>query len=225
MAFQFKEFSINDDLCGMKVGADSVLLGAWVHIGNVKNALDVGCGSGLLSLMLAQRSAAWVTGVEIDVAAVGQAQQNVASSPFARRITIIEADVRTFSGGPFDCIVCNPPYFAPTHFIKEQTRHLARCTSSLTRTELLVATKALLADDGRFAVVLPYSQADDFAFEAWEHDLFLVRRLDVITRTGKPPKRSLLEFVRHPETLSRDVLSLESEAYRELVSPFYLNGP
>lgn len=225
MAFRFKQFSINDNHCGMKVGADSVLLGAWSAIDGAQKVLDAGCGCGLLALMLAQRSEAMVTGIEIDPAAAAQAAQNVLESPFFQRITIVQGDVRTFVGGPFDVVVCNPPYFSPTAMVKGRARSLARETSSLDHAELLTATQRLLTREGSLSVVLPFNRADNFVFEAWQRDLFLTHRCDVVTRAGKSPKRSLMEFKRFLGPITHSVLSLESNEYHSLVAPFYLNEP
>ena len=111
-AFQFKQFTIRHDRCAMKVGTDGVLLGAWANAKGKQHILDIGTGSGLIALMLAQRTDAMITGIEIDPASAAQAQENVAASPWAYRLQIVATDIAGYTSyQAFDLIVSNPPFF------------------------------------------------------------------------------------------------------------------
>ena len=237
MSFTFKRFHIDDTHCAMKVGTDGVLLGAWADVAGAKRILDIGCGSGLVALMLAQRcEAAQVVGVEIDDAAAQDAIDNAARSPFAARIDVVQTDVLKFAqeiSQKFDSIVCNPPYYEedvlPPTTQRAQARHTAG--GGLTFAALLQAVSLLLdieAPTARFSVVLPTIAAPNFIALAAVHGLDLIRRTDVVTRRGKPCKRVLLEFSPHSSPLQRSTLELlgvgneRSEAYIELCKEFYL---
>ena len=138
--FRFKQFTINDDRCAMKVGTDGVLLGAWAEVGHSRRLLDIGSGSGLIALMAAQRCPeASVLGVEIDEEACRQARENVADSPYSQRVSILCQDVKNFrSDELFDCILCNPPFFTedtlPDNPMRAQARHTSEF-SFMQRTE------------------------------------------------------------------------------------------
>ena len=238
MSFTFKRFHIDDTHCAMKVGTDGVLLGAWADVADAKRILDIGCGSGLVALMLAQRcEAAQVVGVEIDEAAAQDAIDNAARSPFAERIDVVQTDVLKFAqdnSQKFDCIVCNPPYYEedvlPPTAQRAQARHTAG--GGLTFAALLQAVSLLLDADeattARFSVVLPTVAAPNFIALAAVHGLDLIRRTDVVTRRSKPCKRVLLEFSPHTRPLQRSTLELlgvgneRSEEYDELCKDFYL---
>lgn len=163
--FEFKQFVVHQDRCGMKVGTDGVLLGAWAEGG--KHILDIGTGTGLIALMLAQRyQDAEITGVELNEQAALQAQENVDASPFAHQITIENVTIQRFSlqtslQGYFDSIVSNPPFY---HSLKSKNheRTLARHTESLAFTELFEAVSLLLAPKGCFSAVIPVEQMDSF---------------------------------------------------------------
>ena len=233
MSFTFKRFHIDDTHCAMKVGTDGVLLGAWADVAGAKRILDIGCGSGLVALMLAQRcEAAQVVGIEIDDAAAQDAIDNAARSPFASRIDVVQADVLKFAqdnsqkfaqdnsqkiaqdnSQKFDCIVCNPPYYEedvlPPAAQRAQARHTAG--GGLTFAALLQAVSLLLdaeATTARFSVVLPTVAAPNFIALAAVHGLDLIRRTDVVTRRSKPCKRVLLEFSPHSVSLQRSTLEL-----------------
>lgn len=239
MSFQFQQFHIDDTHCAMKVGTDGVLLGAWARLDGAERVLDLGCGSGLIALMAAQRQpTARVVGVEIDADAVADARRNVAASPFAERVEIVEADVvrwRRVEAGLdcFDCILANPPYFEEDLLPPAASRAQARHTQGggLTFAALLRVVDEWLTPAGdvaRFCVVLPASARTNFSRLAELHGLHLVRETEVVTRPGKPAKRVLLEWRRAPLPLVRDTLVLvgddgrRSEDYEALCREFYL---
>lgn len=237
MSFTFKRFHIDDTHCAMKVGTDGVLLGAWADVEGARRILDIGCGSGLVMLMVAQRClTARVTGVEIDDAAAHDAADNAARSPFAERVDVVKADIWAYAqchSQRFDCIVCNPPYYEedvlPPTAQRAQARHTAG--GGLTFEALLQVVSTLLdreSEKARFSVVLPTASASRFVALATVHGLNLIRRTDVVTRKGKPCKRVLLEFSPHSIPLQHSTLELlgvgneRSEEYDKLCEDFYL---
>lgn len=231
--FKFKKFSIRQDRCAMKVGVDSVLLGAWADVSGCQSVLDVGTGTGLLSLMVAQRcGASYICGIELDPDAVKQAEENVVQSPWEKRIHIECCDVRQYQDErKFDLVISNPPYFSPSPFLKKNSaRSLARETQSLSYAELLSVAASRLRDGGKFAVVLPASSDQDFVYKAWEKSLYLKRKTLVYTKAGKVPKRVLMEFVLRDKNFLSETDNLylldekgnKTEEYRSLTEDFYL---
>jgi tRNA1Val (adenine37-N6)-methyltransferase len=231
--FHFKQFSVRHDKCVMKVGTDAVLLGAWVDVSNAENILDIGTGSGVIALMLAQRTAnsTQLECVEIEKKSAEQALENVVTSPWPSRIRVHQLAVQEyFPKTRFDLIVTNPPYFNNSLLPPDKGRHLVRHTSSLSYDELLSAAVRLLTPDGRFNVILPYQEAIDFSESAKAHQFFCTRRYHFKTRTEKPVERTLLEFSMNirPTDDGEIVLyhqGLEwSASYRSLISDFYIKG-
>lgn len=193
--FQFKQFTVSHDKCGMKVGTDGVLLGAWVNVNHAKNILDIGTGTGLLALMVAQRSEAHIVALEIDEHAAKQAEENVSNSPWADRIEVIETDFKEYaSDKEFDVIISNPPYFIDSLASPDLQRTMARHSGELTYVELLRGVSQLLSTEGEFSVVIPIETADSFKGIAEMCELFPCRQLLVATKLGGAPKRVLITF-------------------------------
>lgn len=231
-SFSFQQFTIRQDRTSMKVGTDSVLLGAWTEIADARHLLDIGAGTGILSLMLAQRNQdAIITGVEYEVNAYQQALENVAASPWADRIHLVHKDIRDFSPPDdkrYDLIVSNPPYHRAQVTSPDSRRHLARHADALPFEDLLKAVDRLIHPHGHFTVILPSDAAGDFIALAYRQQLYLEHRTHVISREGKPPKRVLLRFGKENVTESlMDELVLETadgvrtEAMRQLTGDFY----
>ena len=226
-SFQFKQFSVSQERCAMKVGTDGTLLGAWSPGG--KCILDIGTGTGLIALMMAQRfSEAEVTGVDIDHDAALQARENVALSPFAERITIVEADIRQYAG-QFDCIVSIPPFFEDSLLCPDSQRTKARHTVDLTFASLFQAVKSLLSDDGVFSLIVPFNFKNRVLEEAALTGFFLTSDWSVKTTPRKAPKRFLLSFALHPKEnvdtgagILEDAPGQRSEWYRQLTDDFYI---
>ena len=195
--FQFKHFSIRQDRCPMKVGTDGVLLGALADAGaDARRILDVGTGTGLIALMLAQRTAALpgvrITGVDVDD--VSQACENAAASPWAARVEFVQCPVQEYRPGErFDRIVSNPPYFVDSLTCPDAGRTTARHAVTLRYGELCAAVVRLLAPGGRFAVILPTAEAARFLAEC-RGRLVLCRRTDVRTTPRREARRALMEF-------------------------------
>ena len=152
--FTFKHFTIEQELCAMKVGTDGVLLGAWAHGG--QRILDVGTGTGVVALMMAQRYPdARVTAVDIDEGAVRQARLNSGRSPFSERVTVLHERVQALGHeGEYDAVVSNPPFFVDALKAPDQQRSMARHADTLTYGELMTAAWRLLSVDGELSVIV-----------------------------------------------------------------------
>ena len=228
--FAFKQFTVRHDRCAMKVGTDGVLLGAWTDLSHSRRILDIGTGTGLIALMLAQRCMdARITAIDLDSAAVEQAQENIQASPWKDRIEALQQDICTYPpNGTFDTIVSNPPYFIDSLKCPDGQRSTARHTDTLDADRLIGKVSELLTSDGRFSIILPAEQTEDLIRVAGEKGLHPSRQTWVITRPGLSPKRILMEFRKTPVTLQPDELVIElerhvySEEYIALTQEFYL---
>lgn len=242
--FQFKQFTLWHDRCAMPVGTDGVLLGAWVATDNLAlgarpRILDVGTGTGLIALMLAQRlPRAQVVGVEIDPSSAGQAEENVVRSPFASRVEVIHADFLAYTDSVgFDLVVSNPPFFTETLQCPDPERNRARHVDALDWATLLAHSAAMLRPAGRVALILPANAEAHAVAQARRVGLVLRRRTRVRTRPHKPCCRVLMEWILattdplpHDDELCicDDDLCLEdaegkpTPAYRALTQAFYL---
>ena len=172
--FQFKQFKVEQDKCAMKVCTDSCLFGAWITIHeNVKYILDIGTGTGLLSLMMAQKNNAEITGIEIDENAYQQTMLNFNNSAWKDRLHALSGDIRNFSfARKFDFIICNPPFYENELESKQKEEKIAKHSLHLSFSELILSVKDLLAEDGKFAVLLPYYRKNEFEELAQQHQLY-----------------------------------------------------
>ena len=230
--FQFKQFTVHQQHCAMKVGTDGTLLGAWSQASaGPCRVLDVGTGTGLIALMMAQRyPEAQVIAIDIDEKAVFQAQENVSASPFADRIKVLEADVQTFEDSvKFDSIVCNPPFFEDSLVCPDPQRTEARHTVSLGYRQLMESAFRLLKDDGRFSVIIPADCRSRLESEAHLRGFFISRLCSVQTTPKKAPKRYMIEFVKQTVNeiyITNGILEsspqIRSDWYRELTQDFYI---
>jgi tRNA1Val (adenine37-N6)-methyltransferase len=218
--FQFKQFTVEQELCAMKVGTDGVLLGAWANGG--QRILDAGTGTGVIALMLAQRyPEARVTAIDIDEGAVRQAQQNVTKSPFAAQVTVLQETLQEHQG-EYDAIVSNPPFYIDSLAAPDEQRNMARHTATLTYAELMQAAYRLLSDEGELSVVVPFDYRQRMEDEAIFVGFFPSRVCAVKTTERKPAKRYLLAFRKHPCSCEKEQLTIGSEDYQALTSAFYL---
>lgn len=230
--FQFKQFTVRQHRCAMKVGTDGTLLGAWSLAPSLPcRILDIGTGTGLIALMMAQRyPQASVTAIDIDAEAVLQARENVAASPFAKRIHVVEVDVVTFEDAEkFDSIVCNPPFFEDSLTCPDPQRTEARHTDTLGYRQLMESAFRLLKDDGRFSVILPADCRSRLESEAHLRGFFISRLCSIQTTPMKSPKRYMMELTKYPVNeidMMNGVIELSpqirSEWYRELTNEFYI---
>ncbi len=230
--FQFKQFTVWHDKCAMKVGTDGVLLGAWTPVKSSVRILDIGTGTGLVALMLAQRSTASITALEIDEAAAAQATENINRSPWKSRIEVIQQDFKHYSKkndiSKFDTIVSNPPYFNDSLKCPDEQRNKARHNDSLTYEELLAGVSELLSREGPFTIVIPMDAGEKIKTLAHKYGLYPSRQLFVITKPGGTPKRTLISFRFTMQVCETEDLLTEtsrhqySEKYIELTRDFYL---
>ena len=228
--FQFKRFTVYHDRCAMKVGTDGVLLGAWTDVSSSQQILDIGTGTGLIALMLAQRNVtAHITAIDIDEEAIEQAQGNIAASPWKNRIEVMKQDFCQYSANRlFDTIVSNPPYFNQSLKGPDSQRNTARHTDSLDSSDLFKKVAEILHPEGRFSIIIPSDQTDEIIRIAATYGLHPSRQTDVITRPGLPPKRALLAFQKAEEICFKVELVIElerhvySEDYIALTRDFYL---
>ena len=230
--FRFKQFTVCDERSAMKIGTDGVLLGAWADIEGDSRILDVGTGTGLIALMLAQRNAsAEIVGVDISHEAIEEARNNFLNSPWAKRLSVTEGDVCSFeSNEKFDHIVSNPPYFVDSLHSPDSLRTMARHTSSLKFEDLVTSAVRLLRPGGRLSVILPTECTMQFRFAAFGR-LWLCRQLNVVTKAGDSPRRTLMEFCLSDKPLMPSVATLTmrhrdssyTEEYRQLTEDFYIS--
>lgn len=231
--FRFKQFTIHHDRCAMKVGTDGVLLGAWTDVGHSKDILDVGTGTGLVALMMAQRNpAAFIRAIDIEQGAVEQAKENAINSPFADRMTVERFDFRSCASlwpGQFDLIVSNPPWFSNSLLPSNAGRTKARHSVSLTLEELWHAAAICLKQNGSLVLILPFDKREQLEAMAAKFGFFLKRETVVYPLPDSVPKRLLTAWTRLPtENPLPCRLTIElarhrySQEFIDLVKEFYL---
>lgn len=231
--FQFKQFSIAQDKCSMKVGTDGVLLGAWANVEGAKQILDIGAGTGLIAIMLGQRNTeAQIHAVEIDDLAFVQAQENMQHAPWANRLSVFHQSIQDFSSTPaqsYDLIVSNPPFFSGGTFSFNQDRNSVRHTVKLPHGDMLRSVQKLLAKNGKFCVILPFVEGLRFQELAASYHFYCTRVTEVLPRANKPVERLLMQFELESSTPQRDQLIIQhegpnewTEAYQNLTRAFYL---
>ena len=234
--FQFKEFTIHQDKTAMKIGTDAVLLGAWCSVENYPDSiLDIGSGTGVISLMLAQRSDAMtIDAVELDENAYEQSVENFEQSDWGDRLYCYHASFQEFATEmqeeeeSYDLIISNPPFYNDEFETSNEARNKARFTSSLSFNELIENTAKILSEDGTFSVVTPYKEEQNFVGIALENNLYLNRVCRVKGNRTSEIKRSLLEFSFQQKELKEEDLIIEisrhqyTVEYIELTRDFYL---
>lgn len=237
-SFNFKQFSIRQQFSAMKVGTDGVLLGSWVDLsGDESSILDIGAGTGLIAIMMAQRSAsgAMIRAVEIEAAAASEASLNAQLSPWADRIEVDNIDFQSFAtrsqqeGRSFDLIVSNPPYFNGSYKSCVIERTAARHSELLNSDDLLSGVVQVLdRDRGRFAAIFPYQNAAIFIAKAASVGLFCNRIMEIYSKPSSGIKRIMAEFSFAKHLLCTEQLTIldcdgqYSEQFRSLTIDFYL---
>ena len=243
--FKFKEFAINQDRCAMKIGTDSVLLGAWTSIDDHPySILDIGAGTGILALMLAQRSqsvpmaAEIIDAIEIDDAAYEQCVENFESSPWSDRLFCYHAALDEFVKEfleddmedmiTYDLIISNPPFYSDTYKSSDNQRDLARFVDAMPFRQLLESVSKLLSSEGQFSVVIPFSEEKEFIVLATKEHLYPKRILRVQGTPQSEIKRSFIQFSFKETTVNTEHLIIETvrhhytEDYIALTKDFYL---
>jgi tRNA1Val (adenine37-N6)-methyltransferase len=229
--FRFKQFELSDTRCAMKIGTDGVLLGAWADCGNVKTAIDVGTGSGLLALMIAQRATdSLITALEIDEGAAADARDNIAASVFSRRINVIIGDFAKYRPTiKVDLIVSNPPYFTTGEHSADTTRATARHQDGLTFENLARYADEHLSPNGSLALVAPFEALDEIIYRCEMSHLKLRRQCTIYSKADKEPIRVLCQFYRTDGKIEQTGLIIRqadnsySADFAELTKDFYLN--
>lgn len=230
--FQFKHFTIHQENAAMKVGTDGVLLGAWVNIENASRILDIGTGTGLIALMLAQRSQATIDAIDIEADAVFDAKLNFKNSSWNDRLNAQQIALQEFAqinSSKYDCIVCNPPFFTNGVKSEKNKRKIARHNDSLSFKALAKATSLLMNKKGSFNVIIPAEAEQEFRYAANNYRLFASKIVRVKPKPSKPVKRVLIEFKFEYILEEEEELTLETETHHEytneaikLLKEFYL---
>jgi tRNA1Val (adenine37-N6)-methyltransferase len=234
MIFKCKHFSVNQSKSAMKIGTDSILLGAWTPLDSDPfSVLDIGAGTGILSLMLAQRCRAeQIDGIEVEEQAFEECVENFENSPWADRLYCYHADLQEFVDEmideKYDLIVSNPPFYSETSFSPDDSRNTARFQSSLPFEHLLESVSLLLADDGVFSVIIPFKDEENFIKLASSFGLFPFKIMRVKGNHETPIIRSLMAFSKTSHPLKEEDLTIEisrhqyTDDYKELTKDFYL---
>ena len=217
----------------MKVGTDGVLLGAWVMVSNTKTILDIGTGTGLIALMLAQRSEAQIHAIEIDTTAFFQAISNFDNCKWNKRILAINDSFQNYCSSTdisYDLIVSNPPYFVNSYKTPEKNRNIARHADQLPFIELIRGVKKILNQKGRFCVILPKNEGEHFIHLCENEGIYCTKITKVRPRKEKIEKRLLIELSKVKTKIFEDVLIIEkelrhhyTEEYINLTKSYYIN--
>lgn len=215
----------------MKVGTDGVLLGAWTNVADAKRILDIGTGTGLIALMIAQRNpTARIDAIEIDQESAAEALQNVGHSPWAGRVSIVHDSIQNFSSSTtitYDLIVSNPPFFNAGTASPSANRHQARHTGELPQRDLIEAVNKILSPNGKFCVILPVTESEAFTRMTAESNLLISRKTVFFPKAHKLPERHLIEFTRTGNRFEEDSLIQYNEdgewtdAYKNLTRDFH----
>ncbi|MDX2173953.1 MAG: methyltransferase [Bacteroidota bacterium] len=233
-SFAFKQFTIKQDKCAMKVSTDAVLLGSWVIPNGSKTILDIGTGTGVIALMLAQKSSAKITAIDIDKESTEQAKANVAESIFHSKVEVLHSSFQVMTNTTnekFNLIVTNPPYFVDSLKNIDDTKKYARHNDLLPFEDLINGVKKLLDDKGKFCLILPKNEAVIFRELAKQKGLYLSKLMRVRTKPSiETEKRHLMQFEFRETEFSESTLIIESERhfdyteeYKNLTKDYYLN--
>ncbi len=231
--FHFKQFSVKNELSAMKIGIDGVLLGAWMDVASSSNILDIGAGSGVISLMAAQRCNATITAIEIDVSAAKEAKENIIASPWGNRINVVNADFLEWARceatyNSYDHIVSNPPFFDNGILAPDSSRAMARHGNGLNYDSIISLAKKLLTESGRLSLISPVNRKNDILFSADISKMNVSRITEVCSTQESAPVRLLWELTIAPNTTIVDKLAIRktdgnySDEYISLTRDFYL---
>jgi|JI10StandDraft_1071094.scaffolds.fasta_scaffold13749_7 tRNA1Val (adenine37-N6)-methyltransferase len=210
--FRFKQFTVKQDRCAMKVSTDGNLLGAWTRYDGASRILDIGTGTGLLALIAAQRNQqAHIDAVELDPDAAAQARENVAESPWPQRIMVHHADVRTWkTNALYDLVLCNPPFYKGHIPSSEDRTAMAKHDGMLSLAALLSTMARLTVAEARISMIVPTDRLAELEKVSATEGFSLSRICEVSYRLGKPPKRVLIELSRGNHAPVLEELTVET---------------
>lgn len=228
--FRFKQFDVYHEQTAMKVGTDGVLLGAWTKVGEAERILDLGCGTGLLALMLAQKTKAAITALEINEKAIEEASHNISISPWSDQIEVVQADFRTYQSPiNFDLIICNPPFFQGKE--EDSSRNLARQNKHLPYSELIRKSAMLLDENGILSLIVPHQNGEEVLEMASLSNLHAAEIMHVKGHESAPYKRTLFRLLKSKQVpkVHREEITIEkarnvfTEEYVALLKPYLLH--
>ena len=233
-SFEFKQFIIKQDKCAMKVGTDAVLLGSWATANGSRFILDIGTGTGIIAMMLAQKTKAHIDAIDIDELACIQATQNVSQSKFSGRVEVMHLSLQQFAKNTqkkYDLIITNPPYFEQSLKSSDEQRSYARHADVLPFDELIDGVVKLLDEKGKLCLILPTLEAEKFRVLAKKKGLFLSKLLRVKSKeNNQSEKRCLMQYEFTPTEFSEQTIAIEkgerhqyTTDYIELTKDYYLN--
>lgn len=231
--FRFKQFEIFDDQCQMKVGTDGVLLGAFAEVNSATSILDIGTGSGLIAIMLAQKSQAKIIGIDIENESIIQAKENGLLSPWSERLTFHNISIQDFSNKnkyAFDTVVCNPPFFSSSLKSPDSGKNIARHDTSLNFDDLISGISTVLAHDGNAWLIIPFFNQDMIMKIASENRLHASKTITIFPKAGKIAHRSIIELKRgltenekKAAFTIRDINGNYTAEYRQKTENYYVS--
>ncbi len=233
MIFRFKQFAVSHANSSMRVGTDAVILGSWVELKNSKKILDIGTGSGIIAMMMAQKNeGAQIKAIDIDENSISEASQNFKQSPWSERLEAECIALQNYGlshKNQFDHIVSNPPFFSKSTPSPEKARHNARHTDTLSAVDFYNYSKLLLSEIGRISLIIPFDSSAYWIKTAERCTLFPSRITNVISYPGKPLERLLIEFSNEKLIIESSEFCIRkgkglaySEDYMQLTQDFYL---
>lgn len=229
--FEFKQFTIKQSGCSQKVSTDACLFGAWVakHADSPRSVLDIGAGTGLLMLMLAQQHGSEIEGIEIEEACALQAKENIEASPWKNRMKLVNADVKKHSfEKKFDLVISNPPFYEKQLRSPDQVRNLAWHSDELNLADLFTIASDRLSENGIFCVLLPYSRKEEALKAAAKRSLHASDIITVKHTRNHQPGRCMIIFSAKQNIEREEILEIRnedgsySEAFIELLKEYYL---
>jgi tRNA1Val (adenine37-N6)-methyltransferase len=233
MIFRFKQFAVSHANSSMKVGTDAVIIGSWVDIKNSQTILDIGTGSGIIALMMAQKNeGAKIKAIDIDEDSIHEASQNFKQSPWSERLEAECIALQNYGlshKNQFDHIISNPPFFSKSTPAPEKARHNARHTDTLSADDFFNYSKLLLTETGKISLIIPFYSSNDWIKTAENYNLFPSRITNVISYPDKPIERILIEFSNEKSSFEAKEFYIRkgkglgySDDYAELTNDFYL---
>ena len=233
MSFRFKQFEIEDDNSTMKVGTDAILLGSWVNTENIQSILEIGTGSGVIALMLAQKTNAKITAIDIDKDSISQAKNNILKSNWAQQIIAQDISFQDFiksSNKTFDLIVSNPPFFDNSLKSYNANKNLAKHNDNLSYDDLILGVKKILSKNGSFYTIFPYSEGMTFMAKAEINNMFCTKTLLIKPNIKKPVNRILFQFqFNKPAKIIENKITIRNEnntfskEFIDLTKDYYLD--